>query len=589
MLRNLVLGPSPELIRRDHRNVAINSFVSGRLFDTSHADTSHADISRGADGERLPALLPDAFFQLDWQRYETDLRAVNADMEDLLDRLVILWPALVHRSPSRRSLKILLGHWLWRTICICHRHFRTARAASMTQGFEQFARLDEVGVDLHCHSLQAHSERVASDMWQTIVLQRALICVSATKAGPSHAPAIPDRTAGLAPLPAPAGPLRAVKNRLHRRARYAFTKTYLGRAHNVMVQLRLGQIPFALPSVPIPQIAPDPALRHALFQALAPETPWQQFLYRTCCDTIPTSLLELDPQRDLDFTALPEAPETVFTSNAFDGDEGFTHWLGGLIDKGKTRYICGQHGHPYAGMKLGHVETEIATADAFLSWGWHRPDSPVVPAFCFTKTGRELRPDPDGGILMLTRPPYNNFFLFDAEIEQEAYLENLHGFFSRIPASVKGKIRVKPHHSRLKSTATFLHKLRATGISVESATADFATLSGSARLIVFGYESSGIAHALMNDFPFVFLMEQGLDRLEPAMRPLYQKLIDAGIAFCDAEQMADGIARIEQSVPGWWRSEPVRSALSDFSEAFCRQSAHPVADLASLLKVPAQV
>ena len=292
-----------------------------------------------------------------------------------------------------------------------------------------------------------------------------------------------------------------------------------------MLQLRLGQIPFTLPSIRVPQIAPDPTLRHALFEALAPETPWQQFLYRTCCDTIPTSLLELDPQRDLDFSALPRAPETVFTSNAFDGDEGFTHWIGGLIDRGGTRYICGQHGHPYSGMKLGHLETEITTSDSFLSWGWRRPDSPVVPAFCFTKTGRELRPDPDGGILVLTRPAYNNFFLFDAEIEQEAYLKDLNAFFSRLTPSVKDKIRVKPHHSRLEGTAVFFRKLRDRDVRVESETADFAALSRSARLIVFGYESSGVTHALVNDFPFVFLMEQGLDRLLPTMRPVYQRLM----------------------------------------------------------------
>lgn len=367
--------------------------------------------------------------------------------------------------------------------------------------------------------------------------------------------------------------------------------TYLPKLKQILLQLAMGQMPqFWV----IPKLYLTSTVNHTFRRVLISkyvnqiDSPMVRVAATLMFETLPVCFLEGFPELEKIVKGLPfpVKPRFIFTSNNFEANEVFQLWAATKIASG-SRYIVGQHGNNYGTYRYMRHTIEEETSDRFLTWGWTDGLPQHTPAFIFKMAGSNVFPkyNPDGGLLLVENILGHRIYVWDRPYDFEFYLEEQMKFAGGLADNPKSKLTVRLHYTNTYFNACEFERWHDfdPGIKVEGGLTPFANLISQSRLVVYGYDSTGILESLALNMPILVLMENKFEFLREGAKPYYQLLLDAGIVHLSAESASNKVNEIWDNIAGWWATESVQKARLLFCSQYSRVSHHPIADLKKIL------
>lgn len=369
--------------------------------------------------------------------------------------------------------------------------------------------------------------------------------------------------------------------------------TYLPPIKEIQLQLGLGQIPrlwgrMRHEDAPI-ATRPDQALRDKLQidDASLRDDRVQTCILRNVFRLMPVCYLEGFHELEALVAALPwpKRPKFMFTSSNYDFDEVFKLYAAQQVDERGTPYFIGCHGNGFFEYFENPSNCEVV-ADKYLTWGWTHNGPNNTPAFLQKTAGmRAQKSDPAGGLLLVEMNLFNRVTTWDVYAEYADYFAEQTRIVSSLDADIRQRLTIKLHgatHSRGWGEYG-KWKDMFDDVSVVDGSRRISDLIRSSRLVVYGYDSTGLCESLAMNTPTMAIFQVGYEQTHPDSRDAYDLLIDAGIMHESAESLARNINAVWDDVAAWWCSPKVQHARLAFCEQYARTEKRPIKVLKHLL------
>ena len=366
--------------------------------------------------------------------------------------------------------------------------------------------------------------------------------------------------------------------------------SYLPPEKELLLNITLGQFPQRRTGISyeVKENA-DKQLRKTLGQKMQGEndSSVEGIIASVIFDLIPVSTIEgykslIEASK---LTGWPNNPKLIFTSNNFVADEIFKAWAAERVEIG-TPYIVGQHGNRYGTHKLNELTIEEVTSDKFLTWGWKRELAQHTPAFIFknASTSRKRKPQ-NTGLILLEDNPVARFEVWEQADEFEKYMLEQFKFVSALKSEVLEDLVVRLHPGFLLTggEGDIRWKNFDPSIRLDLGKTPIRDLWSRNKLIVHGYDSTGILETLEANRPTLAFWQNGLSHLVDEAVPYYEVLIDAGIVHLNPESAANKANQVWGEVEEWWNSVEVQQARRFFCHEYARTSKKPIRELKNLL------
>lgn len=500
---------------------------------------------------------------------------------------------------SDRYWMILMRHWLKRFVDVVFNRYHTLAQCLGEESIREIAVLEDASYTLAVTDSFSFVWATNDDVWNSVLYGRVRPFVQ----GAPPARMVQASLGGSYRLPEHFGPpprmslarrLRRVpgliRQRLVVRGTDSFIfNTYMQAEEEVLLQRGLGQTPrrwhshhFFGPSV-------DPDLRRELSASFSGDSSGLMGCMRALLfELIPVCYLEgyRDLVKKSESMPWPDRPRLIFTSGNYDTDEIFKCWTASRVERG-SRYMVGQHGNNYGTHRyIAYRTTDQLTSDRFLTWGWRDSLPSHTPAFILRTSGfPEL--DPAGGLLLAEDGLPNRVYTWDIFPDYTSLINEQFEFVRALPPAIKERLLVRLHGPD-ENLDRFGDELRWNDfdrtVNLERGKVLFADVVRKSRIVVFGYDSTGMLESLASNSPMIAFWSGGLSHLKDHVKPQYEWLIDAGIVHLSGESAARKIGEIWDNVNGWWQSEAVQSARVRFCEIYARTSQTPAADLLKIIK-----
>ena len=377
---------------------------------------------------------------------------------------------------------------------------------------------------------------------------------------------------------------------LNRKSDAFVINSYLPAEKELLLNIALGQFPQRRTALNYEtKTESDGNIRAALGQKmnLPTDSKVQRVIASLLFDLIPVNYLE-GYKALLEATELsgwPEKPKFIFTSNNFIADEIFKVWTAEKVNRG-TPYIVGQHGNRYGTHKFNELTIEEVTSDRFLTWGWKRGLPQHTPAFIFknahkSKKGKSL----NTGLILLQENPVARFEVWEQASEFEKYMEEQFSLVTCLEKEARENlvVRLHPAYLVMQGEGDIRWRNFDQNIKLDLGKTPIRELCFNNRLIVHGYDSTGILETLEANRPTLAFWQNGLNHLVEEAIPYYELLIEAGIVHLTPESAAIKINEVWGDVDNWWQSIEVQSAREIFCHEYARTSKKPIRDLKKLL------
>ena len=103
------------------------------------------------------------------------------------------------------------------------------------------------------------------------------------------------------------------------------------------------------------------------------------------------------------------------------------------------------------------------------------------------------------------------------------------------------------------------------------------------KLIIHGYESTGILETLSMNIPTLAIWSEGLGSIRNEAKPYYEMLYKSGIIHFDTETISKKVQNIFNDVETWWSSDEIQKARKIFCDKFAKDNKTPISKLKTLL------
>lgn len=281
----------------------------------------------------------------------------------------------------------------------------------------------------------------------------------------------------------------------------------------------------------------------------------------------------------------PNNPKFIFTSNSHDFDDIFKMYTIINIEKNKTLYYIGCHGSGFFSYYENPTNAEI-TADKYITWGWNHGLKNHVPAFIIKKPIKKNKSyNCKDSLVLIELPLSHRITSWDNFAEHKLYLINQFELVKKLKFSIKSKLIIRLHpSSKFKFFSEFKKwKAEFPDLNIDDGITSFNRLQKSARLLLFGYDSSGFAQALEANIPTIAILQVGFDQLNNFSIPYYSPLIDAGILHVSSDSAAKKINEIWDDVDKWWQTDEVQISRLLYCKQYARSSNFKAMQLLKLL------
>ena len=535
-------------------------------------------------------------------KIDSDVAEANRIEEELFPNLCRILNRFHKTNHTERFWKIIVGHWF--------HEYTTAmlnRVNTLQKCLNDYAISGVTGHNPHEQGLSVQGfepfwyHALEDARWNSMLYLRILELTTAEKPTVVNLPNAPELNTRTEHAQQSFPKQRTIKSYFFgamkklaplfsRRTDAFIVGSYLPTEEEIKLQFALGQFPsfWEAPKVKL-NTEPDLTLRRELTSELLDDA--DEVLLKVTkallFEILPVAYLE-GFSKIQDITKeqkWPDNPKFIFTSNAFFSSDVFKCWFANKVESGAS-YIVGQHGNSYFTDRRQRNSIEEVTADKFLTWGWTDGSERYVPTFVFQNSPRKpTKVNPLGGLLLIntayttSRPCHDVSSLAHKYLEMnQTFIQNLSGEprdrttlrlaagTHRHPFSVKKRWEDFDSNLRINEGFTPINQL----ISKN-------------RLIVHGYDSTGILITLSQNIPTLAFWLNGFDHLSDEVIDDYESLLQAGIIHLTPESAARHANEVWDDIGKWWAGDRVQSARQEFCKKYARLSENPAKDLKTIL------
>ena len=283
----------------------------------------------------------------------------------------------------------------------------------------------------------------------------------------------------------------------------------------------------------------------------------------------------------------PDMPKFIFTSGSYDTDETFKLWTALKVKKG-SNYIIAQHGN------LGQIESDTQhiiderVADKFISWGWSDHKRKVLPGFIFKTSGRVVKKrNLSVGILMILCHYPHRSSILDKSVDYIDTFQNHINFIKKLPVELKLLLTIRIHSEWKNFNFNEKERLEIFNgkVNIDYGSGSINSLVENSRIVIHGYDSTGILETLSMNLPTLAFWSGGLENLRDDVKPYYELLVECGIIHFSPESMSSKILDVWQNVDSWWYSKSIQFARKKFCEQYAKKCNRPVGMLVDILNI----
>lgn len=376
-----------------------------------------------------------------------------------------------------------------------------------------------------------------------------------------------------------------------RNADYTVVSPYLPKGDAALLMLKLGHAPQLLsPFRPVISANPDAKLRAELSAVckISDNDLTLGAYAKLLGQILPVCFLEgLEGlHSSVDVLSYPKAPDVIFTSNNFDTDEEFKLYSV-LCKRAGARYVVGQHGNNYGTSATENPFVEEEVSDSFISWGKIKLSHKHKAAFLLKYPRQNmLTHDPNGEILLIQDSVQPQIYVHDCLSEFDDYLQEQFSFVNALNFPLRELLCVRlAGLSKLMSENEYKRwRSFDPDLPIDYFERSIQVAVSQSRLVVHSYNSTGLLECLQQNIPTLGFWRDPLDQLRSQAKPAHEQLMKAGIIFETADQAAAQVNAIASDIGGWWGSELVQDARSQFCELYAHTVEDPIGHLAGLLR-----
>lgn len=354
-----------------------------------------------------------------------------------------------------------------------------------------------------------------------------------------------------------------------------FSASYLPFGYQLLLELRLRQLPSSVYEISIPDADYDIDKRRKILLQIA-TTEFETLLDKLIPFQIPISNVEnYKILENLCGKNYPKNPKVIFTANACISNEVFKVWTAKNVEEG-AKLVLGQHGGSYGvGLWNWLEEHETKICDRYFSWGWKTPKRKnIVPV---TAGGlirfKKIRACKNGHILWpLCSLPRYSYHMYSIPVASQflEYIEDQILFAEVLNDEARKLILLRYFMSdygwdvmaRMRE-----RKLRIRDCDTKEPL--YCQLKRS-RLFIGTYDATTYLEALSANIPTVLFWNPKHWEIRRAAMPFYNQLSDVGILHRSPASAAKKVNEIYNDPSVWWK----KSEVQDVRNRFCKQYAY---------------
>ena len=270
----------------------------------------------------------------------------------------------------------------------------------------------------------------------------------------------------------------------------------------------------------------------------------------------------------------PKKPQFILTSFAHETIEPFKFYLACQKFKNKKlKYFIYQHGSSFItsiDSSYGHV---FKTADFVIIWG--KTKDPIFKNIIshqnFKLLDKRYFADKQcDDILIFMRSSGSNLSPYDIYSEKINKINLMLEFLKKIDNKFKSKIIIRAHPNAKKIFRKYddFFNINDHKYKLDYGKIPYFKALNRAKLIIFGYDSSGILEAIIANKPFVCLWPNLFEHLNEFVKADYKLLKEVKILFDNPDELSEHIKNNWENLNDWWLEEDTQRNLKKFSENF---------------------
>ena len=370
---------------------------------------------------------------------------------------------------------------------------------------------------------------------------------------------------------------------------FFFISSYIPHKQELLLQLKLRQLPTFWRSVQAPICASDRLMRSRSEKEVIQPNDFISVARVMINRHIPIVYREgfsalSDVVRTLGW---PKRPKAIFTGIAWSSDDVFKAWAAEKVEN-HSPLIVVQHGGNYGMSRWEFTEDhQIAIADCFLTWGWDTPGKQnVVPYGMIKHLGTTQTFSPRGGALLIeTAAPQTSYRMLSLPVAHQwlQYFEDQFRFVQALPNKLQSQLLVRLHSNdfgwyqiqRWKTVFPFI-RLDEGQIPINSRISQ-------SRVCISAYNGTALLESMAMNIPTIMFWNPEHWELRDAAIPDFEKLTSVEIFHSTPESAAKHLSAIWDDVNLWWLDESTQRVRQEFCQKYARVPENPLKTLANVI------
>ncbi len=531
----------------------------------------------------------------DRKKLQNDYVLLEEIYENFLDSFHIYLNNLHKKKFSKRFWRILIGPWLYSSICIVYdRWFMLLKLASKKNALKKYS-LKDIHESLNTFDMEEFNIKIEKDEWN-----EALYCLLIEKFFSSNIDLINLKESYKKPQLQNESKVIEFIKKISNFISKIFSKhsdvfiisPYLSHFNRFYLQLHLSQFPAFWFKIKKKIVSYNRSFirNESLSFSTAETTEFEKVLDEILLILIPKSYLEgfEDLLKESENQGWPINPESIFTSNSHTADDIFKCWCGLRTEKG-TKLIIGQHGGNFGMTPMAfHESHQIKISDKWLSWGWHDPDNEKIqPLGNFTSSFKRLKHNTNGNALLvgMTLPRYS-YYLYSVPIagQVEDYLNDQIKFAKALPNKILSNLKIRTYQSDRGWQQKDRWKENFTNeIPFDDNRFDLLKSLKNSRIFVGTYNATTYLETFSANMPSIIFWNPNHWEINKTTKNLLETLEKKKIFHSCPIKAAKHLENIWEDVDSWWFSEDVQSAKNEFIQVFSKQNSSTIKSIKEYL------
>jgi putative transferase (TIGR04331 family) len=348
-----------------------------------------------------------------------------------------------------------------------------------------------------------------------------------------------------------------------------FISTYLSLKTELKLQIRLGQMPNLWTTQSSPIVKPCANQRKWKLNGERGST-FEEVLRKMIPMHIPTVYLEGYSilNQAVENLPWPKNPKSIFTSNAYEGDDLFKAWAAKKTEN-NTPLVIGQHGGLY-GMNTFSFSNEhqVKIADKWLSWGWRDENRKnITPVGNLKAFGRKVDYTPKGDALVVEMSlPRYSYYMYALPVAGQYldYFNDQEVFLSSLPIELRQQVLLRLYHRDYGWNQVERWQDSMPEVNLDLGRKDIKQLIKKCRLYIATYNATTYLETLAWNVPTIMFWNPGHWELNEQAKPYFELLEKEGIFHTTPQSAANKMIEIWDDVDSWWYSNEIQRARKVF-------------------------